>query len=111
MRHQGHPVVDHVSACRRSGLSVVAYCRQAGISGNTYYYWRKRLLQREAVVARPAAGMPFLEIAARASSPSGYALRFQRSGVDLLVCKGFDTAEVKTLAGLVCWLEAAGLRC
>ncbi len=26
-----------------SGLSVKAYCKQIGISGNTYFYWQKRL--------------------------------------------------------------------
>ena len=28
---------------RSSGLSIKAYCRQMGISGNTYYYWQRRL--------------------------------------------------------------------
>jgi len=93
---------------------VVAYCRQAGISENTYYYWRKRLLLRGAVVARPSSGpspLPFLEIGARPAGPSGYALRFDRVGVDLLVGRGFDAVEVRTLARLACSLEEGGGAC
>ena len=101
MRHRGHPLVDHVSAWRRSGLPVVEYCRQAGISHATYYYWRKRLLQGVAVVPRRVLGpatAPFVEIEAKPTSAHGYALRFLRVGVELLVCRGFDAGEVTALA-------------
>jgi hypothetical protein len=109
MRHRGRPIVDHVSAWRRSGLPVVEYCRQAGISHATYYYWRKRLLQRGALMPRSAAAVPaaapFLEIASRPTGLNGYALRFHRIGVDLLVGRGFDSGEVTALARVVSTLQ------
>ena len=38
------------------GMSIKAYCRQIGISGNTYFYWQKKL--REAACEKMAAPPP-----------------------------------------------------
>lgn len=52
---------------KESGLSIRAYCRQAGFHENVYYYWQRKL--REAA---------FEELAGRgeiqASAPDGWAL-------------------------------------
>jgi transposase len=34
---------DIIHECKGSGLSVRAYCVNAGIHENTYYYWQKKL--------------------------------------------------------------------
>jgi hypothetical protein len=37
----------------KSGLSVAGFCRQAGVSIASYYYWRKRLVQLGGVAPGP----------------------------------------------------------
>jgi hypothetical protein len=37
----------------RSGLSVAGFCRQAGVSIASFYYWRKRLVQLGGVAPGP----------------------------------------------------------
>ena len=32
-----------IKARKESGLSIKAFCENAGIHGNTYYYWQRRL--------------------------------------------------------------------
>ncbi|MBR4057303.1 MAG: IS66 family insertion sequence element accessory protein TnpB [Oscillospiraceae bacterium] len=32
-----------VAACRNSGLSVLAWCKENGVCSQTYYKWQKRL--------------------------------------------------------------------
>ena len=34
-----------IMACRSSGLTVRAWCRENGLSEKTYYYWQRRLFQ------------------------------------------------------------------
>ena len=34
---------ERVSACRNSGLSVKAWCRENGVNEQTYYKWQKKL--------------------------------------------------------------------
>ena len=34
-----------IMACRGSGMTVRAWCRENGLSEKTYYYWQRRLFQ------------------------------------------------------------------
>ena len=34
-----------IMACRSSGITVRAWCRENGLSEKTYYYWQRRLFQ------------------------------------------------------------------
>ena len=34
-----------IMACRSSGMTVRAWCRENGLSEKTYYYWQRRLFQ------------------------------------------------------------------
>jgi hypothetical protein len=40
--------LDHFQQCQKSGLSMAAYARSQGIQEKTFYYWRSRLLGRQA---------------------------------------------------------------
>ena len=36
---------SRIMACRNSGMSIRAWCRENGFSEKTYYYWQRRLFQ------------------------------------------------------------------
>jgi hypothetical protein len=40
--------LDHFQQCQQSGLSMAAYARSQGIPEKTFYYWRSRLVGRQA---------------------------------------------------------------
>lgn len=69
---------DRLEAQHASGLSVAAWCKQAGVSAWSVYAWRKRLSSSPPatpkLIRMPVAGMtsePMLEM----QTPSGYVLR------------------------------------
>lgn len=68
---------ERLEAQQASGLSVAAWCKQAGVSAWSVYAWRKRLLSSPAtpkLIRMPVAGMtsaPMLEL----QTPGGYVLR------------------------------------
>jgi hypothetical protein len=71
---------ERLEAQQASGLSVAAWCKQAGVSAWSVYAWRKRLSSPTSVPATaklirmPVAGMapaPMLEL----QTPGGYVLR------------------------------------
>jgi transposase-like protein len=37
----------HIDACKASGMSVKAYCREHQIKSSNYYYWQKKLQQEQ----------------------------------------------------------------
>lgn len=68
---------ERLQAQQASGLSVAAWCKQAGVSAWSVYAWRKRLSPPPAaakLISVPVVGMtsgPMLEM----QTPSGYVLR------------------------------------
>lgn len=34
-----------VEACRTSGMTVTAWCREQGISPSTYYHWQRKVFE------------------------------------------------------------------
>ena len=68
---------ERLEAQQASGLSVAAWCKQAGVSAWSVYAWRKRLSSPPGtpkLIRVPLAGMtsePMLEM----QTPSGYVLR------------------------------------
>ncbi len=45
-RHREEIWANHISNWKKSSAEIRAYCRENGISHNTFYYWRKRLSSR-----------------------------------------------------------------
>jgi len=53
----------HRKLQRRSGLTIVAYCKGEGINPSRWWYWRKRLLSKQRIVNHPAdAPVSFLQL-------------------------------------------------
>jgi transposase-like protein len=48
----------HVEAWRRGGGSIRAYCREAGVSEQSFHAWRRTLAQRAATTTSQAAAQP-----------------------------------------------------
>jgi hypothetical protein len=75
----------------RSGVSVRAYCRQAGVNEHSFYNWRRRLREGEsnkpvrfALVEAPGRGMP----------PAGIELTLA-GGETLRIAAGTDAATLR----------------
>ena len=84
---------ERVSACRNSGLSVKTWCRENGVSEQTYYKWQRRLYE----LAQNQQENRFAEITAPAKNRSGIAVTVQFGGVELAVHNGADAATVEAV--------------
>jgi transposase-like protein len=86
-----------MQARQESGQSIKSYCKQMGISANTYHYWQRRLRASayEALMAQESSG------AEQAVVPSGWAIceteRVQKSEANAIVIEiGKCRVAVKT---------------
>jgi transposase-like protein len=80
----------HIEACKQSGLSVVAYCKQHGIVKSVYYKWVKKWSSENTV-----AGFTQVDVASTSTTieityPNGVRLSYSgaldTSTLKLLVC-------------------------
>lgn len=54
---------ERIAQQAASGKSVAAFCQEQGIATQTFYWWRNRLVKREAgAVPPPAAASSFLDL-------------------------------------------------
>ena len=84
-------------ACRSSGMTVRAWCRENGLSEKTYYYWQRRLFQAlsEQQVSHKTA---FAEVTPPQPVYSGnVAVTVRISGAEADIHAGADTAIVETV--------------
>jgi hypothetical protein len=69
---------ERLEAQQASGLSVAAWCKQAGVSAWSVYAWRKRLSSSPSATPK-LIRMPVAEMASASmlemQTPSGYVLR------------------------------------
>lgn len=84
---------ERVSACRSSGLSVKTWCRENGVSEQTYYKWQRRLYE----LAQNQKENRFAEITPQAVKRSGIAVTVQFGAVELAVHNGADAATVEAV--------------
>ena len=80
---------ERISECRRSGMTVTAWCEKQGISDKTYYYWHKKLakLQNHAGDPIPSA---FYEISRNMCNTAEITATLHYGGVDADVYSGTD---------------------
>ena len=80
---------ERISECRRSGMTVAAWCEEQGISDKTYYYWHRKLaiLQNRTRDAEPSA---FYEISGNMHSTAEMTATLHCGGVDADVYSGAD---------------------
>jgi transposase-like protein len=80
----------------QSGLSVVEFCRQEGVSQPSFYAWRKKILQRDNEPAEPNAMLPVKVLNASQSSPRQSSL--DRNSLPTMTAT--DGLEIVTPLGL-----------
>lgn len=80
---------------QQSGLSVSAFCRDRGFSGQALYYWRKRLSGREPV--------RFALVAADSATTTGAASieLLLTSGDRLRIAPGTDALTLRTALNIL----------
>ena len=84
---------ERVSACRSSGLSVKTWCRENGVSEQTYYKWQRRLYE----LAQNQQENRFAEITPQRISNNSIAVTVQIGSVELSVHNGADAATVEAV--------------
>ena len=84
-----------IMACRSSGMTVRAWCRENGLSEKTYYYWQRRLFQAlsEQQAAHETA---FAEVTPPVCS-GNVAVTVRIAGAVADIHPGADAATVETV--------------
>lgn len=92
---------ERVSACRSSGQSVKTWCRENGVSEQTYYKWQRRLYELE----QSQQESRFAEVTQQRVNRNGTAVSVQIGGVELTIHNGAAaaTAEAVLRAVKSCW--------
>ena len=85
---------ERVSACRNSGLSVKAWCKENGVNEQTYYKWQKKLF----TMAQARQESRFAEVTpVQSVCSSGVAVTVRIAGAEADIHTGADTATVETV--------------
>ena len=84
---------ERVSDCRKSGLSMRAWCQENDICEQTCYRWQRRLYD----LAQKQQENRFAEVTPQAMNRSGIAVTVQLGGVELAVHNGADAATVEAV--------------
>lgn len=85
---------ERVSACRNSGLSVKAWCRENGVNEQTYYKWQKKLF----TMAQAQQESRFAEVTPVQSVRSGgVAVTVRIAGAEADIHAGADAATAETV--------------
>ncbi len=94
---------EKVAACRSSGQTVRAWCREQGIAVKTYYYWEKEVLSeagRQMTARESGTGSRFVEVPAlpeRADTGPALAAKLRVGSGELEIYAGADEVMVGTL--------------
>lgn len=88
---QAEAMLVHVTACKASGQTVVAYCKEEGLSPSTFYYWQKRLK------GNTASESGFTQIVVAAPEAAVATVHFP-NGVRIVFSGGAGTSVLKELA-------------
>ena len=84
---------ERVSACRSSGLSVKTWCRENGVSEQTYYKWQRRLYE----LAQEEREGGFAEITPIRRTTGNIVVTVQIDSVEIAVHNGADAATVEAV--------------
>lgn len=85
-----------LAACRASGLSTAAFCREHGLSYAQYMYWQHRL-------GKASKRLVPVRVEAPVTAPTPLSLELALPGAVSLRVHGASTADVVTLVrGLAC---------
>ncbi|MGH8148264.1 MAG: IS66 family insertion sequence element accessory protein TnpA [Rhodanobacteraceae bacterium] len=84
-----------LAACRASGLSTAAFCREQELSYAQYMYWQRRL-------GNDACGLVPVRVEAAAVSTQGLSVEVALAGIALRVHEATVTDVVALVRGLAC---------
>ena len=84
---------ERVTECRNSGLKVKDWCKENGISEQTYYRWQKRIYE----LSQPKHEVNFAEITPNHSVYSTAAVTLRINGIEADIYTGADTAIIETV--------------
>ena len=94
-----------IQDCRGSGLSVRAWCRQAGINATTYYRWEREVLATAGTMPRSSvptvtfAELPAPKLVSCNVAERSATLRIGYASLD--IDPGCDTEQLKMLVVLL----------
>jgi hypothetical protein len=80
---------------KKSGLSVQAFCQQQGVSGWSFYQWRKRLAMN------PAVRFALVETREATQQGAGAVELWLNSGDRLQIAPGVDAATLRTVLAVL----------
>lgn len=109
---------EWVSKWNGSGLSQAAFCREHGLNGNTFNYWKLRVLKqspgtkrfRRVLGAKTAADsgeVKFTPVRVVSAPACAYEVSL-RSGRTIRIASNFDEASLRRLIGV---LDGASSAC
>ena len=82
-----------ISACRNSGMTVTAWCKENGVCGQTYYKWQRRLFE----MAQAQREVQFAEVTPSAVHCGNVAVTVRIAGSEAAIHTGADAATVETV--------------
>lgn len=90
-----------IMACRNSGMTIRAWCRENGVSEKTYYYWQQRLY-REMSEQQRIRQPVFAEVTPSVTAHSGEkAMTIRLSGAEVDVYTGAELTAVEAVLQLL----------
>ena len=92
-----------VRQCRRSGLSVRAFCEEQGLSEPSFYAWRRTIAARDEAAVRfvPVQVTPEPQPTTTADGSAGAVELVLGAGRRLRIGPGFDGPTLKRLLALL----------
>ena len=85
-----------IMACRSSGMTVRAWCRENGLSEKTYYYWQRRLFQALSEQQK-VHETAFAEVTPPLVCSGNVAVTVRISGAEADIHSGADAVTVETV--------------
>ena len=92
---------ERVMACRSSGKTIVDWCAENGINLKTYYYWQKRVWDKEIMDLSPETKTKLLESRSVQFAQVNLGLVDSSSDADIVIRKDAWTVEIRNSANPV----------
>lgn len=85
---------ERISACRNSELTVAQWCKENGVSTQTYYKWQRRLFH----MAQAQQASQFVEVTPlQTTRPGNVAVTVRIGGNEADIHSGADATTVETV--------------
>ena len=89
---------ERVMACRSSGKTIVDWCQENGINLKTYYYWQKRVWDKEIMDLSPETKTKLLESRSVQFAQVNLGCADSSSDADIVIRKDEWTVEIRNTA-------------